>query len=154
MNLSKNFTLRELTRSQTAERRGIDNTPTPEAIENLRALCGNILQPLRDVVGPVTVTSGYRGPALNKAVGGNERGQHPLGQAADIECFAMSTRALAEKIIELKLPFDQLILEGHNPSVKNSGWVHVSHKKDGGNRGQVLNATFQNGKAAYGKGLG
>jgi zinc D-Ala-D-Ala carboxypeptidase len=154
MNLSKNFTLRELSYSQSAERRGIDNTPPPEVVENLKALCLAVLQPLREATGQITVTSGYRAPALNKVVGGNAKGQHPLGQAADCECFAMSTRALAEKVIELKLPFDQLIMEFASDYDADAGWVHVSHKKEGGNRGQVLRAVRDaEGKTRYLPGL-
>jgi hypothetical protein len=155
MNLSPNFTLRELTYSQSAERKGIDNTPPPEVVENLRALCLAVLQPLRDAVGQLTITSGYRAPALNKVVGGNAKGQHPLGQAADCECFSISTRALAEKVIELGLPFDQLIMEFASDTDPNAGWVHVSHKREGGNRGQILRAVKDaTGKTAYLSGLG
>lgn len=152
--ISAHFTLRELTRSQTAERKGIDNTPSPEVIANLKALCDAILEPLRVVVGPLTVTSAYRSPALNRAVGGNSKGQHPLGQAADIECFKMSTRALAEKVIELKLPFDELIVEYAQADDPNAGWVHISYKKDGGNSGQILRAVRDTtGKTVYLPGL-
>jgi zinc D-Ala-D-Ala carboxypeptidase len=154
MNLSPHFTLRELAHSQSAERRGIDNTPSPEVVANLRALCVNVLEPLRADVGPITVTSGYRGPALNKVVGGNAKGQHPLGQAADIECFSVSTRALAERVIELGLPFDQPIMEFANDADPQAGWVHVSHRADGKNRGQVLRAVRDvGGKTVYLSGL-
>lgn len=155
MYLSKNFSLRELTHSQGAERRGIDNTPPPEVVEALTALCVNILEPLRAAVGPVTVTSGYRAPALNRAVGGSRSSQHCLGQAADCECFAISTKALAEKVIELGLPFDQLIIEFARDDDPSAGWVHVSHKREGGNRGQVLRAVRDvAGETAYLSGLG
>ncbi len=153
MQLSAHFTLREFTRSQTAERLGIDNTPPPEVVENLRVLCAEILEPLRIAVGPITVTSGYRCPELNKRIGGSATGQHPLGQAADIECFRISTRQLAEAVIRCNLRFDQLILEGAKDNDPSAGWVHVSYRKDGKNRGQVLTATFTNGKATYRPGL-
>lgn len=153
-NISQHFTLRELTYSQSAERKGIDNTPPPEVVANLKALCEVVLEPLRAAVGPITVTSAYRSPALNKIVGGNAKGQHPLGQAADIECFKISTRALAEKVIELKLPFDQLIMEFASDTDANAGWVHVSHRADGKNRGQILRAVRDAaGKTVYLSGL-
>lgn len=152
--VSPHFSLRELTYSQTAERNGIDNTAPPEVVANLKALCDAVLEPLRTAVGPITVTSAYRAPALNKVVGGNSKGQHPLGQAADIECFTISTRALAEKVIELKLPFDQLIMEFASATNPNAGWVHVSHKKEGSNRGQILRAERNAaGKTVYLPGL-
>ena len=152
--ISPHFSLRELTYSQSAERKGIDNTPPPEVIENLKALCTAVLEPLRAAVGVITITSAYRSPALNKIVGGNSKGQHPLGQAADMECFSISTRALAEKVIALKLPFDQLIMEFANDKDPNAGWVHVSHKKEGGNRGQILRAERNAaGKTVYLPGL-
>lgn len=152
--ISPHFTLRELSYSQNAERKGIDNTPPPEVVENLKALCREVLEPLRAAVGPVTITSGYRSPALNKVVGGNPKGQHPLGQAADIECFSLSTRALAEKVIALRLPFDQMIMEFASDKDPNAGWVHVSHKKEGGNRGQILRAVRNEaGKTVYLPGL-
>lgn len=153
--ISPHFSLRELTYSQSAERKGIDNTPPPEVVENLKALCTAILEPLRAAVGAITITSAYRSPALNKIVGGNSKGQHPLGQAADIECFALSTRALAERVIGLNLPFDQLIMEFVSDKDRNAGWVHVSHKKEGGNRGQILRAERDAaGKTVYLSGLG
>jgi zinc D-Ala-D-Ala carboxypeptidase len=152
--ISKHFTLRELTYSQTAERNKIDNTPPPAVVENLKALCDAVLEPLRATTGPITITSGYRAPAVNKIIGGNSRGQHPLGQAVDMECFSMSTRALAERVIELKLPFDQLIMEFASAKDPNAGWVHVSHKKEGGNRGQILRAERNAaGKTVYLPGL-
>lgn len=151
MNLSPHFTLRELSHSQAAERRGIDNSPPPAVVEALRALCLSVLEPLRAAVGPLHVSSGYRAPALNQVVGGSRSSQHCLGQAADCECFALSTRALAEKVIELGLPFDQLILEFASDS--GAGWVHVSHRPD--NRGQVLRAIRDAaGKTVYLSGLG
>lgn len=153
--VSPHFSLRELTYSQSAERKGIDNTPPPEVVENLKALCTVILEPLRAAVGAITITSAYRSPALNKIVGGNSKGQHPLGQAADIECFALSTRALAERVIALNVPFDQLIMEFVSDKDANAGWVHVSHKKEGGNRGQILRAERDAaGKTVYLSGLG
>ena len=84
MNLSKNFTLSEFTKSQIALRQGIDNTPGPEHLENARALFGNVVQTVREKFGPTTINSGYRGPALNRAVGGSATSQHCNGEAVDI----------------------------------------------------------------------
>ena len=147
MRLSKNFTLSELTRSQTAARRGINNYPTPEEIQNLTLLCTDILQPVRDRFGLTVVSSGYRSPELNKAIGGSNRSQHSKGQAADFEVPGVSNFEVAAWISE-NLEFDQLILEGHNPQVANSGWIHCSIKSTD-NRKQQLTATFHNGSAVY-----
>ena len=121
MNLSKNFTLAEMTFSQTAQRLGINNTPNQSHINKMKSLCTHILQPLRDNLGvPIKVTSGYRSPALNKAIGGSQTSQHSNGEAVDIVVNGMTPRQVCLKIIELKLPFDQLILE-------YDSWVHVSY---------------------------
>ena len=152
--LSPNFTVGELSRSEAATRLGVDNTPPPDAVENLRALCEKVLQPLREAMGkPMRVNSGYRGPAANKAVGGSSSSQHCSGEAADIEFDGFDNKKLAQKIVEMKLPFDQLILEFYKPGDPNSGWVHVSHKRGGKQRGQVLRAVTKDGKTAYLPGL-
>lgn len=119
----KHFTIDELSRSATATRRGIDNTPTREAIGNLTALVDNVLDPLREAWGkPIRVNSGYRCPALNRAVGGSATSQHLTGQAADITAGGVSeNRRLFDLIRRLRLPFDQLIWEN------GGAWVHVSH---------------------------
>lgn len=154
MKLSAHFTLEEMTRSEAAQKRGLDNTPPPEAQENLKALCEKVLEPLRVAIGkPFKINSGFRGAAINAAVGGSNTSQHSKGEAADVECPGFDNRKLAEKIIEMKLPFDQLILENYKPSDPSSGWVHVSHKRTGKQRGEVLTATFVNGKPVYSKGL-
>jgi hypothetical protein len=138
MNLSKNFRLEEFIKSDTAARNNIDNTPRIEQIENLKHLVVNILQPLRDLVGPIKINSGYRGSALNKFVGGSVGSQHCKGEAADIESASMSTLELA-RTIRHNFTFDQLILEFYNPDEGlHSGWVHVSYRKDGKNRQEVL----------------
>jgi zinc D-Ala-D-Ala carboxypeptidase len=155
MKLTENFSLAELTRSEAATRKGVDNTPTPEAIENLRALCEKVLQPLRDAMGqPMRVNSAYRGPAANTAVGGSKTSQHMSGEAADIEFDGVDNKLLAKKIVELKLPFDQIILEFYKDGDPNSGWVHVSHKRGGKQRGEVLRAVSEGGKTKYLPGLG
>lgn len=106
MQLSPNFTLSELTVTST----GLDNTPTPDEVEHLKALVSHVLQPLRDALGaPVVVNSAFRSHAVNRAVGGTPSSQHRSGQAADVWTRGMATRTLARKVIELALPFDQLI---------------------------------------------
>lgn len=147
MQLSKNFTLAELTRSMTAERFGIDNTPTPEAVESLKLLCEKVLQPVRDNFGVTIVRSGYRSPLVNARIGGSKTSQHKLGQAADFEVSGVSNLEIAAWIAQ-NLEFDQLILEGHNPSLKNSGWVHCSVKLSD-NRREQITATFNNGGVVY-----
>jgi hypothetical protein len=152
--LSPHFTLAELTRSEAATRMGLDNTPSPDVIVNLRALCEKVLEPLRVAIGkPLRVNSGYRGPLANTAVGGSNTSQHSKGEAADIEVDGMDNTQLAKKIIELKLPVDQLILEFVDADRPGSGWIHVSHKRSGPQRGQVLRAVALKGKTAYLPGL-
>lgn len=154
MRLSPSFTLAELTRSEAAARRGLDNTPPPEVIENLRALVLQVLQPLRNGLGrPLRINSGYRGPAANRAVGGARTSQHLTGEAADIECAGVDTRRLAQTVIDLSLPFDQLILEFHVVDEPSSGWVHVSHKRNGPQRGEVMRAVRLPGGVSYLPGL-
>ena len=147
MKLSLNFSLKELTASQTADRKGIDNTPTEEHIENLKLLCENILQPTRDEWGIISVSSGYRSPELCLAIGSSERSQHAKGQAADFECHRVDNKMIFEWITN-ELDYDQAILEFYN-GTPDSGWIHVSYNKDG-NRKQKLRA-FRNdaGKTQY-----
>lgn len=128
MMLSKNFSLAELTKSQTAERKGIANTPTADHIYNLTALCENILQPIRNEFGSFIVSSGYRSPELCEAIGSKATSQHAKGEAADFEVAGVSNYDLA-KWIEENLPFDQLILECFQGG--NSGWIHCSYIPDG-----------------------
>ena len=127
MQLSKNFSLEELTKSQTAVRLGIDNQPSIPVTNNLRNLVSSVLQPLRDKLGMlVSVSSGYRSTALNKAIGGSPASDHCFGYAADIEVPGMSTKELF-LFIKRNFKFKQLILEFHNENVASSGWVHVSY---------------------------
>jgi hypothetical protein len=126
MQLSPHFSLRELTRSQVAERLGIDNTPDTKAIRNLLLLCENVLEPVRAEWGSFSPSSGYRCPALNRAIGGSERSQHMTGQAADFELPSLSNLRLAHWIADELRDFDQLILEFHVSGDPNSGWVHCS----------------------------
>jgi zinc D-Ala-D-Ala carboxypeptidase len=148
MRLSSNFTLAELTRSDTATRLGVENRPRPVHVENLRALTRNILQPLRDHIRiPIFVSSGFRSPEVNAIIGGAVSSQHMKGEAADIETMLISNLELARVILMMALPFDQLILEHWKPGDPSAGWVHVSHSRMR-NRGQVL--TFTGGKFVQG----
>ena len=129
MKLSENFTLEELIRSNTAERMGIDNVPKDEkVVENLRSLCLEVLQPLRDYVGaPVHINSGYRCPELNMAVGGVKNSQHCRGEAADIQIVSPKQGREWAAWIEDNCRFDQMLLERN----KNGAvWLHVSCKRD------------------------
>ena len=150
-NLSPNFTLAELCKSQKALRNGIDNTPTDETIiANLRALAENILQPVRDHYGvPVTPSSCYRCLELNQLIGSKDTSQHIKGQAADFEVGGVSNFDLATWIRD-NLDFDQLILEHYTTGDPSSGWVHCSYV-GAEDREQVLTfsgGSFQDGLVA------
>ena len=148
MQLSTNFSLPELTKSQTAERKGIDNTPSPEHQRNLKSLCARILQPVRDHFNRVvSVSSGYRSPELCIAIGSKTTSQHAKGQAADFEIFGLSNKELAIWIHE-NLEYDQLILEYWKKEDPNSGWVHCSYNVNV-NRKQYLKAYKENGRTKY-----
>ena len=139
MKLSKNFSLVEFTKSQIAERKGIYNYPTPTHQVNLRSLCTNVLQPVRDHFGRVvSVSSGYRSEELSLAIGSKITSQHGKGQAADFEIYGLPNKELADWINET-LNYDQLILEYWKEEDPNSGWVHCSYKSEG-NRKQYLKA--------------
>ena len=148
MSLTKNFSLIELTKSQTAERKGIDNTPSPEHQDNLKSLCTHVLQPIRDHFSRVvSVSSGYRSPELCTAIGSKITSQHARGEAADFEIFGVSNKELADYINE-ELEYDQLILEYWKESDPNSGWVHCSYSKND-NRKQYLKAFRIDGATKY-----
>ena len=152
MNLTANFTLAEMTKSETALRHDMDNTPEEVEIENLRQLCERVLQPVRDHFGKgVKVNSGFRHPEVNAKVGGSKTSDHCQGQAADIEIPGVANADLAQWIVD-NLDFRQVILEFYTPGVPDSGWVHVSYV-DGDNKKQVLTATKQDGKTVYLPGL-
>ena len=149
MKLTENFSLNELTKSQTAERKGIDNTPSAEHQDNLKSLCEMILQPIRDHFGQVvSVSSGYRSPELCVAIGSSTQSQHAKGQASDFEIFGISNKELAD-YIDQNLDYDQLILEyWKGEDEPNSGWVHCSYT-NGNNRKQYLRAYKENGSTKY-----
>ena len=126
--LSKNFSLDEMCKSQTAERLAIPNTPTADAIYNMGYLAEHVLQPLRNEYGAFMVSSGYRCVDLCLAIGSKATSQHALGQAADFEICGISNFDLAEWISD-NLEYDQLILECYKGG--NTGWVHCSYVPNG-----------------------
>lgn len=134
MQLTEHFTLAEFVRSETAENKHIDNTPSQEVVDNLRALCRNVLEPARTAFGsPIYITSGYRCPALNKAVGGKITSQHLRGEAADLQVKGVSNLRKLYRIID-RLPHDQLLYETNKAGSK---WLHVSFRRFG-NRNQSI----------------
>ena len=157
MRLSKNFTLDELTRSNTALRLGIDNTPSKEHILKLRLLTAQFLQPLRDRIGALRVTSGWRSEALCEAIGSNKFSQHTKAEAVDLQYFKrgkMDNYKIFKAVIEGSLEFDQMILEFGEGATRekdsdNPAWIHISWKVEG-NRRQILVAyKDENNKTKY-----
>jgi len=151
MKLSQNFSLKELTQSQTAARKGINNNPNEDQVVKMKALCKNVLQKVRNRFAKVvTVSSGFRCEALCVAIGSSVNSQHAKGEAADFEIYGISNRELADWIYH-NLDFDQLILEYWNEDEPNSGWVHCSYKGEG-NRKEYLQALRNSeGKTYYQK---
>ena len=148
MKLTNNFSLAEITKSQTATRKGIDNKPSTEHIENLIHLAETVLQPVRDHFGKsVVISSGYRSPELCEAIGSSAKSQHAKGEAADFEIHGVDNMQLA-MWINKNTNFDQLILEYYEPGDPNSGWVHCSAVK-AGSRKQVLKASKVEAKTKY-----
>ena len=138
-----------MTKSQTATRLGLDNTPTEEHVASLRALCENVLEPTRSQFNaPVIISSGYRSEFLCEEIGSKPTSQHCKGEAVDFEIIGVDNHKVASWI-HANLDYDQLILEFYESGKPNSGWVHVSYKSDGQNRKQAL--TF-NGRS-YQQGL-
>ena len=150
MKLSKNFSLAEMTKSQVATRMGMDNNPSEDEVENLRLLCERVLQPVRDHFNHVvTISSGYRNEILSQKIGSSSTSQHCAGEAADFEIFGTPNNEVSDWIKE-NLMFDQLILEYWEPGQPNSGWVHVSYKKEiNSNRKEYLMAIKTDGKTSY-----
>jgi len=152
MQLTANFSLHELTKSETALRMGFDNTPGDAEIESLRLLCEKVLQPVRDHYGKgVKCNSGFRSPESNAAVGGSKTSDHCKGQAADIEIPGVPNAELAQWIMD-NLEYTQLILEFYTPGIPDSGWVHVSYDPDNLKK-QELTAMKVAGKTQYVPGL-
>jgi hypothetical protein len=148
MKLSKNLSLSEVVKSNTAIKNGIDNSPTLEHLQNLEILAEKIFQPIREHFGvPIGISSGYRSKALNEAIGGSKTSQHCNGQALDLDADMfgkVTNKEIFDYIVE-NLDFDQLINEF------NYSWIHVSYKNKKENRKQVLKAYKENGKTKYGK---
>lgn len=133
MQLTQHFTLEELTRSTIAKQRGIDNTPAPDIVENLQALCRNVLEPARLRFGaPIYITSGYRCPQLNKTVGGKPTSQHQYGEAADLQVKGVANLRRLYNILD-NISHDQLLYESNG----KTQWIHVSFRHVG-NRNQSI----------------
>ncbi len=150
MQLSKNLTLAEMTRSESAKRAGISNAPTKQHIENMKLLATNVFQPVRDYFKrPIHLSSGYRSSELNASIkGASKTSQHSLGEAMDIDMDGTEiTNAQVFNYIKDNLNFDQLIWEFGTD--KNPSWVHVSFKSNGKQRKQILKAVKKNGKTSY-----
>jgi len=146
MRLSKNFVLSEITRSNTAKRKGISNEPKKEHLENLQRLVTNLIQPMRDALGPIRVTSGYRSPKLNRSIGGSSKSQHCKGQALDLQFWKdgqMVNKEIYNWVLSNDIEFDQMINEF------DFAWIHISLVKEN-NRKQVLEAyKDEDGDTAY-----
>jgi zinc D-Ala-D-Ala carboxypeptidase len=149
MQLSTNLSLAEVTRSETAKRRGISNMPTAEHIENFKKLAANIFQPIREHFGkPIIISSGYRSAELNKAIGGSLSSQHCSGEAIDIDMDGTDiTNKQIFDYIKENLNFDQMIWEFGTDA--NPDWVHVSFAANRSQRKQILVAKKVNGKTTY-----
>jgi zinc D-Ala-D-Ala carboxypeptidase len=136
MRLSKNFVLSEITRSNTAKRLGISNEPTKKHLESMQRLISNLIQPMRDELGPIRISSGYRSKTLNRAIGGSSKSQHCKGEALDLQFWRegkMCNKEIYSWILNSNLEFDQMINEF------DFSWIHISLKEDK-NRKDVLEA--------------
>ena len=147
MQLTRNFSLQELTKSDTAIRKGIDNEPNADQIDKLKTLCEKVLQPVRDHFGRVKVTSGYRSPELCVAIGSSINSQHAKAEAVDFECLGVDNAEVADWV-KMNCETDQLILEYYTPGEPNSGWIHCSYTTDQP-RKQFLHAYKSEGKTKY-----
>ena len=151
MQISKHLSLAEVSRSETAKRKGIDNTPSGAHLENFKKLAENIFEPIREHFAvPIHISSGYRSKELNTAIGGSLTSQHCQGEAIDIDMDGSPSgvsNADVFKYIKDKLNFDQLIWEFGTD--KNPDWVHVSYESTGKQRKQILKAVKSGGKTSY-----
>jgi zinc D-Ala-D-Ala carboxypeptidase len=144
--LSAHFSRASFEHSGTAVDHGIANVMDADQLAAAKTLCATILEPLRALIGrPIMLTSGFRCLQVNRLVGSSDLGQHPKGQAADIN-DGHSRYELAQTIAKSRLPFDQLILEGYHEGDPLSGWVHVSHNPAGPQRGQILTIPTGHGR--------
>lgn len=154
---SPHFTFAELSRSDTATRKRLDNTPPRLVRERLRVTCAVLMEPIRELFDGrlVLVTSGYRSDAVTVAVGSAAGGPHTRGEAIDFEIPGVDNLEVARSIADSGLPFDQLILEGYDGVNPSSGWIHIAHRQDGKpQRGEVWTATAKAGGGwRYSKGL-
>lgn len=153
MEISKHLSLAEVSRSETAKRKGINNTPSGEHLENFKKLAENVFEPIREHFGaPIHISSGYRSKELNSAIGGSATSQHCSGEAIDIDMDGSAsgiTNAQVFNFIKDNINFDQLIWEFGSDS--NPDWVHVSYESTGKQRKQILKAVKSNGKTVYEK---
>ena len=147
MKLSKNFTLSEIIKSNTAKRLGINNAPNKEHLKNMQVLVRDLIQPMRDVLGPIRISSGYRNPELNRAIGGSSKSQHCKGEALDLQYWSkgkMSNKEIYDWVVKSGIEFDQMINEF------DYSWIHISLKSNGKNRKQILEAyKDSDGDTAY-----
>ena len=147
MRLSKNFTLSEITKSNTAKRLGISNAPNQEHLNNMQILIRDLIQPMRDALGPIRISSGYRSPVLNRAIGGSTKSQHCKGQALDLQFWKegkMCNKEIYDWVLKEGIEFDQMINEF------DFAWIHISLRPDSKNRKMVLEAyKDDDGDTAY-----
>ena len=150
MKLSKNFSLAELSKSQVAERMGLDNNPSQAEIENLRLLCERVLQPVRDHFQQVvSISSGFRNIILNRKLNSKDNSDHVKAWAVDFEIYGIDNNIVSDWIKE-NLMFKQLILEFYKPGEPNSGWIHVSYSPEiSENKKEYLIAIKKDGKTEY-----
>ena len=147
MKLSRNFSLQEMIKSDTAIRLDIDNNPNADQVEKLKSLCENVLQPVRDHFGRVKVTSGFRSPELCAAIGSSVNSQHAQACAADFEVIGVDNAEVADWV-KMNCTTDQLILEFYTPGEPNSGWIHASYVEFNP-RAQYMRAYKEGGKTKY-----
>jgi len=146
MRLSKNFVLSEITHSNTAKRLGIDNAPNKKHLQNIQNIVREVLQPMRDDLGPIRISSGYRSPSLNRACGGSNKSQHCKGEAVDIQFWEngeMNNKKLFDWIIDNGIEFDQMINEF------DYSWIHISLKEKKNRKDVLIAYKDEDGDTRY-----
>jgi len=146
MRLSKNFVLSEITHSNTAKRLGIDNAPDKKHLQNIQNIVREVLQPMRDALGPIRISSGYRSPSLNRAIGGSNKSQHCKGEAVDIQFWEngeMNNKKLFDWIIDNGIEFDQMINEF------DYSWIHISLKEKKNRKDVLIAYKDEDGDTRY-----